>query len=528
MNLAFLLEKRAKESPDRIGLIFEDGSEFTYKQINDFSSQAGNLLRSLGVKKGDRVGVYLQNSTNYVMIMFGAWKIGAVIVPINIMYKEEELRHALESTNTTTVISHVDHIDLIRRIKEVVDNVVLVGRKQEYSDLDIVDYDSRVSNQAIDCPSFDPEDTDVAAILFTGGTTGLPKGVITTHNGWEKTLSDLVNAHTGSREIHKIADPSVSPNIIAFPLFHSVGQQSMLFAYHIGRSVLLMERFRVAKYVDLVTKYKVRSLTLMPTAIFDLVNYEGNLDLSHVRTTTAIGQQLDVTLKKRFEEKFNIPILVNYGSTEAGHVAGWTVKDVKAGLWKPGSTGKIYPGVQVEVRDENDKALPQGHIGEVCVKSSVTVEGYAGDKNQSNKLIKDGWLYTTDIGYLDEDNVLFLLGRKREMIKCGGFQVWPPEIEEVLVKHPKIKHVAVLGVPDERLGEIPKAYVVPKQEVGTPLEEKELESDIIKYCRQNMAHFKAIRAVKFIDEMPRSDAGKVLKANLLSMYENAETNDSQV
>ena len=210
---------------------------------------------------------------------------------------------------------------------------------------------------------------------------------------------------------------------------------------------------------------------------------------------------------------------MNYGSTEAGHVAGWTMKDIKKGLWKPGSAGKVYPGVNVEIRDDSGKALSPGRVGEVCVKSKVTVEGYAGDKNGSKKLIKDGWLYTTDVGYLDEDNVLFLLGRKREMIKCGGFQVWPPEIEEALIKHPKIKHVAVLGVPDDRLGEMPKAYVV-LNEKPSAQELAGLEKDISEYCRQKMAHFKAIRAVQFIDEMPRSDAGKVLKAQLREMYED--------
>jgi long-chain acyl-CoA synthetase len=274
-----------------------------------------------------------------------------------------------------------------------------------------------------------------------------------------------------------------------------------------------MERFRVEKYVDLVSKYKIRSLVLMPTMIHDIVNYEGEVDFSYVKTITSIGQELAPLLRKRFEEKFKIPILQNYGSTEAGHVAGWAIGDVKKGLWKPGSTGKIYPGVEVEIRDENDRKLPSGEVGEVCVKSKVTVDGYAGKKEESEALIKDGWIYMGDIGYLDNENVLFLMGRKREMIKCGGFQVWPMEIEEVLIKHPKIKDVAVIGVADERLGEIPKAFIVLRQK-SDAREKERLEKEIVEFCREKMAHFKAIRQVEFIDELPRGDTGKVLKDNL--------------
>lgn len=519
MNMAYTLERRASEAGDKIGLIFEDGSQFSFKEMDEMSSQAGNLFKSIGIKKNDRVGVYLQNSPAYVMAMFGLWKIGAAIVPVNIMYKSGELRHAFESTAVSTVLTDSRYLDPIMEIRDVARTVLLMGYAPRYAGDGVIDYDSQVKEQDKSCPAFVSKDKDVAAILFTGGTTGLPKGVITTHNGWDRTLSDLVYAHTGTKGFHELAEKEVPPNIIAFPLFHGVGQQSLLFALRVGRSVLLMERFKVKKYVELVSKYKVRSLVLMPTAIFDLLSYEGSMDFSHVKSVTAIGQQLDVMLKKRFEEKFKIPILVNYGSTEAGHVAGWTMKDIKKGLWKPGSAGKVYPGVNVEIRDDSGKALSPGRVGEVCVKSKVTLEGYAGDKNGSKKLIKDGWLYTTDVGYLDEDNVLFLLGRKREMIKCGGFQVWPPEIEEALIKHPKIKHVAVLGVPDDRLGEMPKAYVV-LNEKPSAQELAGLEKDIIEYCRQNMAHFKAIRAVQFIDEMPRSDAGKVLKAQLREMYED--------
>lgn len=517
MNLASDMERRATEAPERVGLIFEDGSTFNFREINKLSSKTANLLKSHGVQKGDRVAVYLQNSPTFVMVILGLWKIGAILVPINIMYQEQELRHALKTTEVSAIITHTDSIDRILTVKDFIKTFIktfiLCGGNAKNVIPETIDYDTEIMRQEEDYPSFEPEDKDVAAILFTGGTTGEPKAVITTHNGWYKTLSDLAHAHTGHRGPYVIAEPNIPPNILALPLFHSGGQQSLLFAYHIGRSVLLMERFRVNKYEDLVRRYKVRSLVLMPTMIHDIVNYEGKIDFSLVNTVTSIGQELNPLLRKRFEEKFKIPILMNYGSTEVGHVAGWSMKDMKNGLWKPGSVGKIYPGVEVEVRDENDRRLPSGEVGEICIKSKVTMEGYAGKKEESKALIKDGWIYMGDIGYLDNENVLFLIGRKREMIKCGGFQVWPMEIEEVLIKHPKIKDVAVIGVADERLGEIPKAFIVLRQKSDAQGKEK-LEKEIVEFCREKMAHFKVIRQVEFIDELPRGDTGKVLKDKL--------------
>ena len=516
MNLTSDMEVRAKEAPGRTGLIFEDGREFTFKEVEELSSRSANFLKSLNIQKGSRVGVYMQNSPEFVMIMYGLWKIGAVLVPINIMYQVKELRHAITSTGIDIICTTPRNMKEIEKVRDFINTVILIGNKDD-EHKDAIDYDKEILDASPVCDSFSPDEKDEASILFTGGTTGAPKAVITTHSGWYETLSNLARGLRGYPGPYPIEKPGTAPNIITFPLFHSGGQQSFLFAYHVGRTVLLMERFQVETYVKLVEKYRITSLVLMPTMIHDLVTYEGPIDFSFVRSLLSIGQELPHELRKSFENRFNIPILMNYGSTEAGHVAGWSLKDVRAGMWKPGSVGKIYKGVQIEIRDENDKKIPPGEPGEICVKTKVTVNGYTDQKKDNELLIKNGWLYMGDIGYLDKDNVLFLVGRKREMIKCGGFQVWPQELEDALSKHPKIKDVAVIGAPDERLGEIPKAFVVLKERPFSTSKEEDLEKEIIGYCRDNIAHFKVIRAVKFIDQIPRSDTGKVLKPKLKEM-----------
>ncbi|KJS31218.1 MAG: hypothetical protein VR64_12265 [Desulfatitalea sp. BRH_c12] len=507
------MEARAIEGPERVGLIYQDGREYTYRQMNEASCAIANYLKSQGVGPGDRVGVYMQNTPTFLFTIFGIWKTGGVLVPVNIMYQAEELIHAFSSTHVTTVITDTNGLERILAIRDTLKAIMVSGCTKIPEDQGIIDFDRQVSAHRQEFETFVPGEEDVAAILFTGGTTGAPKAVITNHHGWYKALCDLAGGHTGSGAMHPMADTRIPPNMVAMPLFHGGGQQSMLFAYHIGRAVLLLERFKVANYLSLAKQYNVRSLVLMPTMIHDIVNYDGPVDLSHVKTVTSIGQELRPLLRTQFEEKFNIPILLNYGSTEVGHVAGWGVKDLKNGLWKPGSVGRLYPGVVLEIRGEQGTPMPAGEIGEIYVRSKVTTKGYAGNAEESKSLLHDGWVCTGDMGRLDADGVLFINGRKREMIKCGGFQVWPLEIEKVLMKHPKISDVAVIGVPDDRLGEIPKAFIILKAKVS-PKYSEDLKKEIINYCRDNLAHFKAIRAIAFVTAFPRADTGKILKDQL--------------
>lgn len=514
MNLAVDMEQRAQEAPNRVGLIFEDGTRFTFKELNELSSRAANLLRSLGIAKGVRVGIYMQNSPEFVAMMYGCWKIGGVLVPINVMYQKEELRHALQTTGVSVLITQIENMDRVEKVRDILKVIILTGSEAD-SFPDVVAYEKEIMKMDAHCPAITCSEEDEAVILFTGGTTGWPKAVITTHDGSYVSLANLARASRGRPGPYPIASPSTPPTIVALPLFHSGGEQTFLFAYHVGRTVVLMKRFHIQKFVELINTYQANTMVLLPTMFFDLVNYEGDIDISTVKSALFTGGELSSLIRKRFEERFHIPIMQNYGSTEVGHVAGWTMVDFREGRWKAGSAGRVYDGVEVEIRDENDRSLPPGEIGEICVKSRVSTEGYAGEERKESQLvIKNGWIYAEDIGYLDQDRCLFLVGRKRDLIKCGGFQIYPSEIEEVLLKYHLIKDVCVTGVPDERMGHIPKAFVVLRTKPESPVEEEKIKEDIIEYCRANLAHFKAIRAVAFLDELPRSETGKLMKALL--------------
>jgi long-chain acyl-CoA synthetase len=251
---------------------------------------------------------------------------------------------------------------------------------------------------------------------------------------------------------------------------------------------------------------------LAPTLIYDVVASADDIDLSSLRSVLSAGQRLDPDLQRRFEIRFGVPILQTYGSTEIGHVAGWTGADLKAGRWRPGAVGRIYPGVEVEVRSDDGTVLPAGSSGEIWVRSKVT-SGYA-DGEGSDLIDDQGWVRSGDVGTVDEDGVLMLVGRRREMIKTGGFQIWPAELEDVLREHPEVADIAVVGVPDDRMGEIPKVFVVTKDDATTSRDE--LADDIIRFARDRLAHFKVPRALEFIDELPRTEAGKVARVELVA------------
>nr|BFE57707.1 long-chain fatty acid--CoA ligase [Dactylosporangium thailandense] len=467
-NLAHLVEGRG----DRPGLYGEDGRSWTFAQIDRIAGGVAEDLREAGVGPGDRVACHLTNGPEIAFFLFGAWKLGAVPVTISSLYNADELAESVAKTNPRLLISDGT-----------------LGWTRE-----------------ADVPAADVEPDAEACILFTGGTTtGRPKAVSVTHGGTRASLARLAKVSTGT-EAELTAAPDAKPNLIALPLFHSGGQHSLLFAFHVGRAAVVWERFGIDRLATLMERFRFDNFFFLPTMVFDIVHAERDLPFEGVKSVLVAGQAISWPVRKAFEERYRVPILVNYGSTEAGHIAGWTGRDMKEGRWKPGSAGRVYPGVELEIRAEDGTALPVGEEGEVVVRSELT-KGYVDDAAASRELVRDGWVHTGDTGYVDADGVLFLVGRKRDMIKCGGFQVWPEEIEDELREHPLVHDVRVLGRPDERLGEIPVALVV--READDAVSDDDLAGRLVAFVRDRLAHFKTPRRIEFVPALERSAAGKV-------------------
>lgn len=498
VNLAAILEARAADRGTVPGLYDESGRSWSFTQIDLLAGGVAEALRAEGIGAGDRVAFYLTNGPETVFFLLGAWKLGAVPVTISSLYNASELAESLAKTKPALLLVDGRRPDVVAETAAI--SGVSVRSVEEVSGIPALAWGAQVSVTAVEV-----EPDAEACILFTGGTTGRPKAVSVTHGGTRGSLERLARVSTGS-DAEGTAALDARPNLIALPLFHSGGQHSLLFAYFVGRPAVVWERFGVDRLADLMDRFGFDNFFFLPTMVFDIVHAERDLPFDGVKSVLVAGQAISWTVRRAFEERYQVPILVNYGSTESGHIAGWTGKDMKAGLWKPGSAGRVYPGVELEIRDDDGAALPGGSEGEVVVRSELT-KGYVDDAEASAELVRDGWVHTGDMGYVDEDGVLWLSGRKRDMIKCAGFQVWPEEIEDELREHPLVRDIRVVGQPDDRLGEIPVALVVREDDPAT--DDDTLSAALVAFARDRLAHFKTPRRVEFVAELERSEAGKI-------------------
>jgi long-chain acyl-CoA synthetase len=518
-NLAGVLEGRQADRGELPGLYGQDGRSWTFDQIDLLAGGVATALRAEGVGAGDRVACYLTNGPEVVFFLFGCWKIGAVPVTVSSLYNAAELAESLTKTDPRLLL--VDG-----RRPQVVAELATTGTRVPIRSVAApasadhgageppladsgsdpgVDIEQLRWRRQVRVPAVDIDPQAEACVLFTGGTTGRPKAVSVTHGGTRDSLMRLARVTTGT-DAEGTAAASAKPNLIALPLFHSGGQHSLLFAFFVGRPAVVWERFGVDRLADLMDRFGFDNFFLLPTMVYDIVHADRELPFDGVKSVLVAGQAISWSLRRAFEERYRVPILVNYGSTEAGHIAGWTGRDMKAGRWKPGSAGRVYPGVELEIRDESGATLPTGGQGEVVVRSALT-RGYVDDAAASRELVRDGWVHTGDIGYVDDDGVLFLVGRKRDVIKCGGFQVWPEEIEDELRGHPLVSDVRVLGRPDERLGEIPVALVV--RRADDEVSDTQLAERLVAYARERLAHFKTPRRIEFVPVLERSATGKI-------------------
>lgn len=502
VNLAGILEERCRERPTDIGLHGQDGRGWTFDQIDLTAGGVANALSAAGVGHGDRVAFYLANGPEIVFLLFGAWKVGAVPVTISSLYNAAELAESLGKTEPSLLLVDDRGQEVVADLPPGTDVPVL----SVTGPLDGIE--PLAWGQEVRVAAPEAAQDGEACILFTGGTTGRPKAVSVTHGGTRSSLQRLARVSTGSAE-QATADPDAKPNLIALPLFHSGGQHSLLFAYFVGRPAVVWERFSIDLLDDLMGRFHFDNFFFLPTMVYDIVHSERELPFEGVKSVLVAGQAISWAVRRAFEERYQVPILVNYGSTESGHIAGWTGRDMKAGLWKPGSAGKVYPGVELEIRDDHGTAQPPGAEGEIVVRSELT-KGYVDDPEASAELVRDGWVHTGDMGHVDEDGVLWLSGRKRDMIKCAGFQVWPEEIEDELREHELVRDIRVVGHPDDRLGEIPVAMVV--READASVDDDALAAALMDFARDRLAHFKAPRRVQFVAELERSATGKISRA----------------
>ncbi len=499
MTIPEKLERAVSKYPDDIAVIFND-LRITYRSLNEMVNKLANGLRSLGVKKEDKVAIIFPNCPQFIISYLAIVKLGATVVPINFLFKAEEVSYILDNSDAEILITLSNFKDLAVGLSSKIKSIkkVIISSKEKMEG-DLLHFEKILQEQPSEIKPVDINPAeDVASILYTSGTTGKPKGAMLTHKNLVFDTESCIEA---------IKVTPADRFICVLPLFHSFAATvCMLIPLLSGGSTILIPRFVPKEVLGKIAAEGASIFIGVPSMYAVWANMKPpDLDLSSWRLAISGGAPMPVEVLKRFEEKYPVKIYEGDGPTECSPVTSVNPID---GIRKIGSIGLPIKGVQMKIVDDNDNEVTRGEVGEIVVKGDNVMKGYYKNPEATAEAIKNGWFHTGDLGKEDEDGYFYIVDRKKDMIIVGGLNVYPREVEEVLYQHPKIAEAAVIGIPEELRGEMVKALIVLKpDETATPLE-------VIKYCRDRLASFKVPRQVEFRDELPKGPTGKILKRAL--------------
>ncbi len=517
----------AKKYPQNVSVHYQ-GRDFTYSELDDLSSRFASVLVSLGVKRGDRVAIFLPNTPQFVFSFFGTLKAGAIAVSNNPLYKERELEHQLNDSGAEVIVAPNDVVkgnDLYNslercrertRLRHVITTSVtdyLPGAKRRLARLAGISRVNRAksldfvtllrSNAPMAAPaSVDPVE-DIAVLQYTGGTTGISKGAMLTHYNLYSNAARTAN-------YLPLTTKDVS--LAVLPLFHIYGLTTAMTApFYAASQTVLLPSFHVADVMKTIQRRKVTSFCGVPSMYIAINNNPKvrDFDLSSVRVCVSGGSALPLEVRKWFIALTGGNLVEGYGLSETSPITH--CNPLTEGGVRNGSIGVPFPETDAMIVDLDDpfKTLPTGSVGELAVKGPQVMKGYWNNEAETAKVIHDGWFLTGDIAKMDEDGYFYIVDRKKDMVDVGGFKVYPRDVEEVLYEHPGIKEAAVIGIPDQFSGEVVKAFVV-KRDGADALTEQE----VIDFCAARLVKFKVPKKVEFIQELPKTLIGKVLRRKL--------------
>lgn len=502
MHLGEIVTLTAERTPDKTAIIFRD-QPTTYRELDERCNQVANGLLALGVSKGDRVGLYMHNLPLFMEAFYGAQRIGASIVPLNPLYKPAEIVYILNDCGAKVAISVALFASSLMAAKPEIatlQHVIVASPDPIAGAMSWRDAFGNASKAPPPHADINP-DTDVAVICYTSGTTGRPKGAQLSHRNFISNCTQMNNAKRVQLNSEDIV-------WVGLPLFHIYAMNvAMNVAVIVGATMVLMERFDPAAALAMVQKYHITAIHGAPPMYIGWANLPNakEYDLSSLRYCGSGAAALPVQVLENFKAATGIEISEGYGLTEAAPV----VTTNAAGLIsKPGSIGPVAPGVEVRLIDTEGKEVPVGEIGELICRGSNIMLGYYNQPEATSQSLQDGWLHTGDLATVDADGYYYIVDRLKDMIVVSGYNVYPREVEELLFRHPAVADAAVVQAPDGYQGESVFAFVVLKPgETAT-------DSEIIEYCRANIAVFKAPKRVVFRDSLPKNNTGKVLRREL--------------
>ncbi len=541
--LFYFLEESARKYPDRACTIFK-GAEISFKEMNEISDQVAGALAGLGVKKGDRVGIFMPNTPQFVMAYFGILKAGGVVVATNPLYTPNEIEHQVNDAGIEIMLVMSNFYQTIKKAqpKTKIKTIIVTNLKEALPPLlrvlftlamekkgghriegglaegDIWMKELIAKYTPADRPKLELGSADTALFQYSGGTTGVSKGAVATNYNVVADTLQIARWMANLEEGKEIT-------LMAIPLFHVYGMVAgMHFSLASGASMVMIPNPRDLKdLLENIDKYHPTLFPGVPT-LYNAINNNpdviaGKYDLSSIKACISGSAPLMRETKEKFESLTGGVVFEGYGLSEAPTA---THCNPLLGVNKTGSIGMPLPDVDCKIisLDDGETELPIGEIGELVVNGPQVMKGYHNMPTETaNALrkLKDGktWLFTGDIARMDEDGYFYIVDRKKELIKPGGYQVWPREVEEAIAANPKVLEVGVAGIPDPYRGETVKAWIVKKD---PSLTEEELKA----WCKERLAAYKVPTHYEFRDELPKTTVGKILRRELVRQHKESE------
>lgn len=511
LNLANSLEDSARRFPNKEAIIFGD-TKLTFKALNDLSCKIANGLKALGIQKGDKIALSCPNLPYFPAIYYGILKIGGVVVPLSILLKKDEVSYHLKDSEAKAIFCFegndalpmgIEAYEGFKQVDTCTNFITITANPTANTPFEnTITLGAFISQQATDFSTIRLSAEASAVIIYTSGTTGRPKGAELSHSNllWNTNICG---------QIFQFTTDDITLSVL--PLFHVFGQVCLMNAsimYGITNAFLV--RFDAQQVIDLMLKENVTVFAGVPTMYWSFINHKTKITevdkiKEKLRLCISGGASLPVEVLKDFGAKYKVPILEGYGMSEGSPVVTFNSLNGKR---KPGSIGKPIWGVEVKLANEDDNEVPTGEKGQLLYRGHNVMKGYYNRPEENAKTLKGGWLHSGDIAVKDEEGYYYIVDRTKDMIIRGGLNVYPREVEEILMQHEAVSLIAIIGIPDEKFGEEIKAYIVLNENVSIT------EADLIGWTKTKIAAYKYPRHIEFLDALPMSATGKILKKEL--------------
>lgn len=493
-------------NPEHIALKYKDQT-ITYGQLDEKVSKYATFLSKKGVKKGDKVVLSCLNSPEFIYSYLGIVKLGAIVVPINLLLTLDEMVYVVKNSEAKTMIVHPTILAKLKQGKSNKKKAISWLVEKEISraiigaiigiDLILIDDKFKKTIDSITENKFEEVDDEelISTFLYTSGTTGKPKAAILTHHNL------IANTIQSSKAIDLYSEDNF---ICVLPMFHAFAfTVCVLLPLYSGSTISIIEMFQPKEVMETLLKEGITIFAGVPSMYVVLLDSaKNNITFPKLRLAVSGGASLPNEVLRQVKENLNIPILEGYGLSEASPVVSFN--PVK-GSQKEGSVGLPLTGIKCRVVNENGEDVKVGEVGELIVQGENVMQGYYKHEEQTKETLKDGWLYTGDLVKIDEEGYIYIVDRKKDMVIVGGLNVYPREVEEALYKYPRVKECAVIGVNDNLRGEYVKAFVVLKD--SEPCHSKE----ILRFLKEKIALYKLPREIEFVNELPKNATGKIMK-----------------